>query len=523
MLQLRLPPLLALSACVGGAGAEIQTSAPQPADLLFVRLGGAGNGEWVLVDSILRDADLWVDQDTNPGVEYPFQYDLLDAGGEVVFHGSRREPVQIREFLAAQNIGTDPFLALPKLGDLAILIPRDTDAVEIAFSLKDNETVIDLGRFALSEIPDAEPSAFPAERLSGTALPEEAFDIVILGDGYTDAELPLFQEQAALVAAEFAQTEPFLSYSDRINFWRVDVTSAEAGASYDCSASEVVPGCIDGWRDTAFGSVFPLRAVGLLTGQDLWDVVLFQLEQWEVFRAASAAPFDHAIVLVNTPKYGAFGMYATSIYTGDSELASNPFEQGTIHEFGHAFGLLADEYSNHSSPCQQYAVTPYFPNLAPFAPVDVEVRWSQWVTEDVPLPTPNSSDWSDAIGLFRGVGGGCSDLYRPAWRCRMYNWGRPFCDVCTEQLVKRFYQQFDAVDENDLHVHFYQVVPLLPDDGTFAAEWWIDGESAGNGLEPLFTLDKPRPLTVDWVVQPVLDTVRQSPEDLQETIRIVIP
>ena len=103
-------------------------------------------------------------------------------------------------------------------------------------------------------------------------------------------------------------TPPFSAYEDYINVHRVDVVSAESGASYDC-----IDECR--LRDTAFGTIFPIEVVNRLSGSDYNARAVFQLEQWEVFRAASVVPFDAIQVISNTERYGGMAIHVATVTT----------------------------------------------------------------------------------------------------------------------------------------------------------------------------------------------------------------
>ena len=235
----------------------------------------------------------------------------------------------------------------------------------------------------------------------------------------------MFKAHAGKISTQFTQIAPYSEYFSRMNFYRIDVPSAESGASYDCSDTEDIDGCVDDFRDTAFGSVFPLR-LGVLLGMEVSDRAIFQLKQWDLLQAAALAPFDEVVVLVNTRKFGAFGIYNASLSAYLEELS-----RVTVHELGHSFALLGDEYIVEGDICQGYELTPDYPNITPLHETPETVPWKKWLTPDIPLPTPAEESYSQSVGLFKGAGAGCLDYYRPKQNCLMRNSSSgALCPIC---------------------------------------------------------------------------------------------
>jgi hypothetical protein len=474
----------------------------------MVRLTGPGDGTAAELPSVLRGSEVLVDPDEqDKGL--PFLVELLDESGQVVYQTSRREPVQIRRFLNQMDLGIDFFTLLPDLGDFAVAVPATTDDTRVRFRLREaGGTLVELGEYTLSAVDDDPGLAIEGvEALVEVRDPSQAVDIAIVGDGYTADELGLFAEDAQRVVDGFMATEPYASFADRINFWRVDVASNESGAGLDCSDRQTIPDCVSVPRDNAFGSLFPLRIAAAVTSEPVEDEILLQLQQWDVQRAASHAPADAVIVIVNTPKWGAFGLWVTSIYSGDD------MPEGVVHEFGHAFGWLSDEYVNAGNPCQIYDGVPEYANLqGELATSPEDVKWSAWLTDGVELPTPAGE--ADVVGLFKGAGGGCPDAYRPMQTCLMQQWGQPICPVCAEHVVKRFHDTYDAVEGVSWEVDEVSAIS----DEQLIGHWYLDGEEAGPASESLVVPDGVS--TIELIARPDTTWVRTDPTDLDETIRI---
>ena len=509
---------------------EASLSAPIPAQIVFGRLKGEGLGTEVVLEGMLRETSTFVDVDESPEELYPFQVVLLTGADEVLWRDSIREPVQVREFLGnagLQEMGIDPINILPEVGDFVFPMPDldEAETLRIERIELDGEATI-LGTFPLADIPEMPEYEFadaPVTKIVGNAPPEEALDVVILGDGYTEDELGLFKTHAGKISTAFTQVQPYSEYFKRLNFYRVDIPSQESGASYDCSDTEEIEGCVDNFRETAFGSVFPLR-LGVLLGMEVSDRAIFQLKQWSVYQAASLAPFDTVVILVNTKKYGAFGIYNASLSAYLDNLG-----RVTVHEMGHSFSLLGDEYVVEGDICQAYLLTPDYPNLSPLGTTPSDVKWVDWLTWNVPLPTPSDdAAWSDAVGLFAGAGAGCVDYYRPKADCLMRSTssGAPLCPVCKEQTIHRFYETFDYLSADGVRADGETLV-LAHDYGAPATgEWRVNGELAGDAMVPL-AFERPAPGTseeyqVKLVVRDGTEGVRRGTDTLEETVEATV-
>ncbi len=329
----------------------------------------------------------------------------------------------------------------------------------------------------LPEVPLSTLAGFTSEievtRLAGTVDPAEALNVAILADGFLAADKAAFEVHAAAVAEALLGLEPFAAFSGRLNVWRIWTPSAEAGVSYDCACdfygapgacTKPTPACKDGLRDTMYGSDFVIRSVFKLLGQTPEPgadrmIVPLRLARVALAMSLSAADgtpvsADAAFVLANDPKEAAFGLFYAALTTGFTTTDGEAYlGEVATHEFGHAFGLLGDEYHAASDICQVFDLTPLFPNFSPITADAEGLAWAPWVTLEGPYPNTEDQGTSDAVGCFVPAPGGgqCVDLQgqslvcRASKTCKMKTNEGAFCPVCRDHVMKRIFRRVDLL------------------------------------------------------------------------------
>ena len=229
----------------------------------------------------------------------------------------------------------------------------------------------------------------------------ETIDIVVVSEGYTGAEQAKFFADARRAADALFSHEPFKSRAGQFTMRAVFAPSEQSGVSVPHDGK---------WLDTAASSHFDtFYSQRYLTTPAIWHV-------WDLI---GTVPFEHVIVLANTGIYGGGGIY-NSITIMNSDHPT--FVPVLVHEFGHAFGGLGDEYYYDDQFDTQY-------------PSDTE-PWEKNLTTLVDF----GSKWADLVesgeaGLFEGGGYQSKGVYRPAQDCRMKTNECPdFCPVCTRAI-----------------------------------------------------------------------------------------
>jgi hypothetical protein len=314
-------------------------------------------------------------------------------------------------------------------------------------------------------------------------------DLVIVGDGYTADQLDGFARAADDVATQLLKTEPFASYADKITITRVDVASNQSGASYDC------PTC--GFVDNAFGTLFPVELVNRITGGSYPNRPMFQSQQWRVAEAIEEFPWDAVVVLVNSQQFGAMAVHYASVSEGVGDVGPT-----AVHELGHAFGMLGDEYVYDA--CVRTPGIPLPENVTSHGD---DPPWSDWIEAGTALPTPDDAG-AKTVGAFVGAWN-CPDLYRPKQDCRMNSGHGDFCPICTELLDRRLMRFGDPADDVRIDGREVVVEGALPDSRVVVH---ADGELVQGRKIPRDAQQ------VDVQVSWEPDTVRRDPTgDLRET------
>ena len=252
--------------------------------------------------------------------------------------------------------------------------------------------------------------------------PENKVDLVILAEGYTEKEFEKFKADAQRVSGYLFSEEPFQSEKEKFNIRAVFTTSVESGTD--------VPG-ENIYRNTVFNSTFYTFDVSrYLTTSDMRPIL----------DAAALVPYDHIYVLVNTERYGGGGFYNfVTVCTADNMLTKEVF----VHEFGHGFAGLGDEYYNSEVAYEDFynlKTEPWEPNITTL--VDFDKKWKNLVDKDTPVPTARKSGNENIVGVFEGGGYMSKGIYSPAMDCRMKsNQAKGFCPVCSDAIKKtiRFY------------------------------------------------------------------------------------
>lgn len=247
--------------------------------------------------------------------------------------------------------------------------------------------------------------------------PSEVIDVAILAEGYTTDETEDFYRHAQSAVDAILSHEPFKSRASKFNFVAVATPSDDSGVS--------VPRLSD-WKSTAFSSNFSTFYS---------DRYLTTLHVRDIHNAIAGIPYEHIIILANTDEYGGGGIYNSYTLTTSRHKDFRPV---VVHEFGHSFGGLADEYfyeADVMTDSYPLDIEPWEQNITTI--VDFDSKWKSQLPDDTPIPTPATDASKYPLGVYEGGGYSSKGIYRPADRCRMRDNGYPtFCPACQQWLSK---------------------------------------------------------------------------------------
>ncbi len=311
-------------------------------------------------------------------------------------------------------------------------------------------------------------SAEPYQTIINNGSPQNRVDIAILGDGYTAAELPQYQADVQqFMQGVFAQ-ETYFEYQRYYNVHRVDVISNESGADHPERTPQV-------FVDTAFDATYNCSNIPRLICVNTTKV------NQVIAASLPANHFDVILVLVNDAEYGGSG--------GSVAVASKNASavELILHEVGHSFGLLADEYSGSGPLCN--------PNVEPSEPnatrqtQRASIKWNAWINAATPIPTTTMTN--GIPGLYEGSRYCDTGLYRPTTNNKMRTLGVPFEQINNEQQTKRIYNFVSPIDSSSpigttvdmttSQSQTFSVATPLPFTHNLNINWTVDGQAAATG------------------------------------------
>jgi len=289
--------------------------------------------------------------------------------------------------------------------------------------------------------------------------PAHKVDLLILGDGYTAAEHGAFVKRAKELTEVLFGTSPFKERRADFNVWAIAPATAISGVSRPSTRT---------YRDTPLGATYDAFRS---------ERYLLTTDNKAMRRIASSAPYDFVEIITNTDTYGGggiYGLYAT--VAANSEWANYVF----VHEFGHHFAGLADEYytSSVAYEAPEHVVEPYEPNVTAMLDPD-KLKWQGLVKAETPLPTPwpkqafdaeetaiqatraqmrkdnvpesemnalfrneqqtielmfSEAEYRDTVGAFEGANYQSTGMYRSQLNCIMFTRTTSFCKVCSDAI-----------------------------------------------------------------------------------------
>jgi hypothetical protein len=262
--------------------------------------------------------------------------------------------------------------------------------------------------------------------------PKECIDIAIVGEGYTDKEMLQFYKDANRTVESLFKHKAFQNNKQHFNIVAVETPSQESGTSHPQTGD---------WRKTIFQSHF----YTFYSPRYLTTNKIFRL-----YDALEGIPVEHIIILANTEAYGGGGIYNEVALT----TAHHPkFAPVVVHEFGHSFAGLADEYfykNDVMSEVYSLKVEPWEKNVT--TRISFKNKWEKLIHSSTPIPTPINPK-KQIIGLYEGAAYAFKGIYRSSPDCRMKtNEAKDFCPACYKAIVEVIQYNTQELDSKDFQV-----------------------------------------------------------------------
>lgn len=323
------------------------------------------------------------------------------ADGEVIYRHSFSSLFQ-------EWISTAESKHTQKSFENVFLVPYPKQPVDITVELYDYHNKVNAKMTHAVDPKDilirkaGERLVTPYVTLQQAADTSRCIHVAYVAEGYQQHEMGVFLEDCKIAMESLFQHEPFKQMQNRFNIIAVMSPSAESGVS------EPNKGI---WKQTALGAHFDTfyseRYLTTLHLKKLNDVL-------------AGTPYEHIIVLVNGERYGGGGIYNSYTLT---DAHGPSFRPVVVHEFGHSFGGLGDEYPYGDDDPMYFADTePWEPNLT--TKHDFSSKWKNLVDEG-------------KAGLIEGGGYLSKGVWRGFKNCRMRTNEEPeFCLVCQQALIR---------------------------------------------------------------------------------------
>lgn len=432
----------------------------------YFHTGGLGD-ELFSVDRVVVEPLPWPGHpsgDVDPADLGSYRYRVLDAAGELLVQ--RGFGPIFAEWVTTAEAGEKH-----RTFHESVRFPAPSGPVTVAVDRRGGDgafeeawrTTVDPASIFVDRSLVGHQAPFAVHEIEIHGAARDKVDLLFVGDGYTAEECgAAFLPTARRLAAVLFGRQPFAARRDDWNLRALCPPAAESGVSRPSTG--VHRRSPAGTTYDVFGSE---RYVLTMDNRALRDL-------------AAWAPYDHLVILVNNDTYGGgglFNLYAT--VAAGSDWADYLF----IHEFGHSFAALADEYYTSPVAYQPPAEVrePWEPNVTALLPGE-PLKWADLVAEETPLPTPWPKEvfeqhargiqerraeiraeerpesemsalftaqqsfetqlLSDAahaghVGAFQGANYDAHAFYRPQTDCVMFSRDEvPFCAVCRRALER---------------------------------------------------------------------------------------
>ncbi|MEI7906599.1 MAG: M64 family metallopeptidase [Bacteroidota bacterium] len=355
-----------------------------------------------------------------------------------------------------------------------VRIPFPKNKVQMTISRRDKQmifhelfsAVIDPNNSSVVNTQKRTPQ-FKSAKILDNGAPDKKVDLLILGDGYAKADMQKFRDDAKHYTDVFFGTSPYKERKKDFNVWTIEVESKESGIDK--------PGKNE-WKENALGTMYDTfgsaRYVLTEENRTLRDI-------------AGQVPYDAIAILVNDNRYGGGGiynLYTTCFTQSDAKGKEWQMDYVFVHELGHSFAGLGDEYYTSSvsyNDFYQAGVEPWEPNLTASKSRE-NLKWRSLVDASTSIPTPwkkaeydsiealrgkldrlaadyyekreplyqaeqaiiKDPAYKNMVGAFEGAGYVSKGIFRPSIDCRMFSLSLvgfdPVCSAAIEKVIDSY-------------------------------------------------------------------------------------
>jgi hypothetical protein len=334
---------------------------------------------------------------------------------------------------------------------------------------------------------------FPKDSLLYSGTINKMINLVIMSDGYTSAELPKFKTDATAFMNYFFTQSPFSNYKNYFNVYTVNVPSNQSGVIHPHTASDCGGDVTVTNPDIYFKSTMDYAGMHRLIVANfsiVYTTLNNNFPQW-----------DLVLILVNSTKYGGSGGTISVASTDPSAT------QVAVHEIGHSFGNLRDEYYPGASYMVEQANTSKESN-------STLVRWKNWIG-------------INSTGLYQFSED--NTWYRPHQNCKMRNISLAFCPYCNELTIEKIHSITNAIYSyaptpttftvTSKKIPF-AITTLKPIPNTLKITWMLDGSVYAKNVDTLSLDSTSLTNGIHKLVATVIDTTTAVKADNHATTHL---
>jgi hypothetical protein len=353
----------------------------------------------------------------------------VEGNGQIIVckHGTK-DVIYMNSFstLFQEWLSYDEAKKTKKSFENVFLVPMPKDTVDVTVTLRNNRREV-MTTLTHTIIPTdilirhiGENDVTPYITLQQAQDTNKCIHIAYIAEGYKENEMQTFIDDAKVALDALFSHEPFKTLRSRFNVIAVESPSVDSGTSEPSKGI---------WKNTALHSHFDTFYS---------DRYLTTLHLKDLHNLLAGTPYEHIIVLVNTNKYGGGGILNSYNLSMAHHKA---YKSVVVHEFGHSFGGLADEYAYEFEqiPMYPHDIEPWEKNITTLNDFWGK-KWSNLIKKGTPIPTPlskNQKSIENRIGVFEGAGYSLKGVYRGVQDCRMRTNENPeFCPVCQQALTE---------------------------------------------------------------------------------------